>query len=154
MTDTFYLEPDREFYISTDRSLLDIDMIYNYLAGESYWAKNIPRDVVERSIANSFCFGVYHKGQQIGFAKLITDKATFAYLGDVFILEAYRGKGLSKWLVETMQAHPEMQGLRRWILATRDAHKLYERFGWTSLGEDSYKRFMQRHFPDVYVQTL
>ena len=139
-----------DYLISTDPSLLDVDVIYNYLSGESYWAKNIPRDVVEKSIANSLCFGLYHHNRQIGFARLITDKATFAYLADVFIISEYRGKGLSKWLTQVIHAHPELQGLRRWVLGTQDAHGLYEQFGWTIFDEDVRKRFMQKHNKNAY----
>jgi GNAT superfamily N-acetyltransferase len=141
-----------DYLISTDKSILSVEMIYDYLANQSYWAANIPMEVVQKSISNSLCFGLYEKGEQIGFARLVTDKATFAYLADVFILEKYRGKGLAKWLVEVIQAHPELQGLRRWMLGTRDAHGLYEQLGWTVLDEDTRKRFMQRHFKDVYQQ--
>lgn len=147
-------EVQKENYlISTNTSKLDIDVIYQYLAQESYWAKGIRRIVVEKSIANSLCFGVYHISKttvQIGFARLVTDKATFAYLADVFILPQYRGKGLSKWLMQTIHTHPEVQGLRRWLLGTRDAHSLYEQFGWTRFDEEVSKRFMQKHNPDVY----
>jgi GNAT superfamily N-acetyltransferase len=146
----YYEARKDEYLISTDPSLLHVNVIHHYLSKESYWAKNIPRHVVERSISNSLCFGLYEKDQQIGFARLVTDKATFAYLADVFVLEEYRGKNLAKWLMETIQAHPELQGLRRWMLGTRDAHSLYEQFGWTVLDEDTRKRFMQRHFKDVY----
>jgi GNAT superfamily N-acetyltransferase len=139
-----------EYRISTDPSLLQIDMIHQYLSKESYWAQNIPRAIVEKSIANSLCFGLYYHDKQIGFARLITDKATFAYLGDVFVLEAYRGKGLSKWMMTAIHAHPEVQGLRRWVLGTRDAHGLYEQFGWTVFDEDTRKRFMHIHKKDVY----
>lgn len=139
-----------DYLISTDPSLLEVDVIFNYLSGESYWAKNIPRDVVEKSIANSLCFGLYHHNRQIGFARLITDKATFAYLADVFIKSEYRGKGLSKWLIQVIHAHPELQGLRRWVLGTRDAHGLYEQFGWTIFDEDIRKRFMQKHNKNAY----
>jgi GNAT superfamily N-acetyltransferase len=141
-----------DYCISTDPSLLDADVIYNYLSKESYWAQNIPKTVVEKSISNSLCFGLYHHNKQIGFARLVTDKATFAYLADVFVLDEYRKRGLSKWLIETIQAHPELQGLRRWMLGTRDAHGLYEQFGWTVLDEDTRKRFMQRHNKNVYSQ--
>ena len=139
-----------EYFISTDSSLLNTDVIYNYLSRESYWAQNIPRQIVEKSISNSLCFGLYRQDKQIGFARLITDKATFAYLADVFILDEYRKKGLSKWLMEIIQAHPDLQGLRRWMLGTRDAHGLYEQFGWTVLDEDTRKRFMQRHNKNIY----
>jgi len=147
---SFYAKMKDGFLISTDNSNLDIGMVHNYLTNQSYWAKNIPREVVERSIGNSLCFGLYQGEKQIGFARLVTDKATFAYLADVFILEDHRGHGLSKWLIEVIQSHPDMQGLRRWLLGTRDAHGLYEKFGWTVLDEDTRKRFMQRHFKDVY----
>lgn len=139
-----------DFLISTDISLLDIDVIHNYLSVESYWATNIPKEIVQRSIRNSLCFGLYHDKEQIGFARLVTDKATFAYLADVFIIGSFRGKGLSKWLIEVIQSHPELQGLRRWMLGTRDAHGLYQQFGWTVLDEDTRQRFMQRHFKEVY----
>lgn len=139
-----------EYRISTDPSLLQVDMIHRYLSEESYWAQKIPRDVVEKSLENSLCFGLYHNDKQIGFARLITDKATFAYLADVFIAEAYRGKGLSKWMMTAIHAHPDVQGLRRWILGTRDAHGLYEQFGWTVFDEDTRKRFMQKYRKDVY----
>jgi GNAT superfamily N-acetyltransferase len=148
-----HYEVKKEAYlVSTDTALLQIDVIHHYLSEGSYWALNIPREVVERSISNSLCFGLYENDKQIGFARLVTDKATFAYLADVFILEKYRGKGLAKWMLEIIQAHPELQGLRRWMLGTRDAHNLYEQFGWTVLDEDTRKRFMQRHFKDVYQQ--
>jgi GNAT superfamily N-acetyltransferase len=146
-----------DYLVSTDPSLLDIDVIHNYLSKVSYWAANIPIETVRTSVDNSLCFGLYcdgkqnlPAGRQVGFARLVTDKATFAYLADVFIIDDFRGKGLSKWLMETIQSHPELQGLRRWMLGTRDAHGLYEQFGWTVLDEDTRKRFMQRHFKDVY----
>ena len=138
------------YFISTDPAKLNIDVIHRYLSEESYWAAGIPYEVVKRSIEHSFCFGVYHHNQQIGFARLVTDKATFAYLADVFILPQHRGKGLSKWLVATIHANPELQGLRRWMLGTKDAHGLYQQFGWEPLPEELYQRFMQRHNPDVY----
>lgn len=141
---------EQGYAISTDPALLDINAIHRYLSQDSYWAKNIPLTVVERSVANSFCFGVYHSGKQAGFARLITDKATFAYLADVFILPEHRGKGLSKWLVACIQAHPDVQGLRRWLLGTLDAHALYAQFGWKPLPEELVPRFMQLHNPDVY----
>ena len=138
------------YSISTDKAKLDIGVIHHYLSVESYWAKNIPLEVVQRSIDNSLCFGLYHQHIQIGFARLVTDKATFAYLADVFIIESYRGKGLSKWLVQTIQAYPEVQGLRRWLLGTKDAHGLYAQSGWTPIPEEMISRFMQLHNPDVY----
>src|SRR5277367_1313379 len=121
-----------EFAISTDRARLDLDVIHSFLT-ESYWAKGIPRETVARSIENSLCVGVYADGKQVGFARVISDFATYAYLGDVFILEEYRGRGLGKWLMECIMQHPKLQGLRRWTLLTRDAHRLYAGFGFTPL---------------------
>jgi len=138
------------YIISTDPGKLDIAVIHQYLSKESYWAQNIPIEVVKRSIANSFCFGIYLLDKQIGFARLVTDKATFAYLADVFILPEHRGKGLSKWLIASIRANPEVQGLRRWMLGTKDAHGLYQQFGWTPLSEEAVRRFMQLHNPEVY----
>ena len=151
---TLHYEAGREeFMISTDPALLNVDVIHGYLSNQSYWAQNVPKEIVQKSITNSLCFGLYFKGKQVGFARLVTDKATFAYLADVFILKEHQSKGLSKWMMEIIQSHPELQGLRRWMLGTRDAHGLYEQFGWTVLDEDTRKRFMQRHFKDVYRTT-
>lgn len=136
-----------EYTISTEKGRLDIAVVHGFLAG-SYWAAGISRAVVERSIEHSLCFGVYHDRQQVGFARVITDFATFAYIGDVFIIEEYRGKGLSKWLVEVIAEHPELQGLRRWLLLTRDAHGLYERIGFARARTP--ERVMERYFADVY----
>ncbi len=129
-----------DFFISTDKAKLNIAVIHNYLSKESYWAKNIPMKTVKKSIKGSCCFGVYHKSEQVGFARVVTDHATFGYIADVFILDEYRGKGLSKWLMETIMNYPELQGLRRWMLATRDAHGLYAQFGFTPL--DKPERIM------------
>ena len=137
-----------DYTISTDKSKLDISYIHQYLSRDSYWAAGVPVEVVKRSIEGSICFGVYHLNSQIGFARLITDCATFAYLADVFIDELYRGKGLSKWLMETIMAHPELQGLRRCMLATRDAHSLYAQYGFVPLTFP--ERWMQIHVPDRY----
>lgn len=142
---------DPAYTITTDSSLIDVNMVHAYLSEQSYWAKDIPLETVARSIQHSFCFAVFHAQQQIGFARLVTDRATFAYLCDVFILPDHRGKGLSKWLIEEIQAYPELQGLRRWMLGTRDAHGLYAQFGWVVIDESVRTRFMQRHFPDVYT---
>lgn len=133
MNDEVFIK--KGFLISTDNSLLDTDVLYQYLSGESYWAKGITKEKLLRAIDNSMCFGVYHDKKQIGFARLITDKATFAYLADVFILDAYRGRGLSKWLMQTIMGYPEVQGLRRWVLATADAHGLYAQFGFGPLAK-------------------
>lgn len=118
------------YSISTDKARLDIGVIHHFLAN-SYWAENIPLAIVERSVENSLCFGVYHRQKQVGFARVISDFATFAYLADVFILEDHRGQGLSKLLLQKVFAHPDLQGLRRFCLGTRDAHKLYEQFGFS-----------------------
>jgi GNAT superfamily N-acetyltransferase len=141
------------YLISTDRTKLDIAMIHQYLSQESYWAKNIPVSVVIRSIEHSICFGLYNQDQQIGFARVISDKATFAYLADVFILPEYRGKGLSKWMIATIHAEPELQGLRRWLLGTKDAHGLYAQFGWEPIPESLASRFMQIHNPEAYSKS-
>lgn len=138
------------YTISTDPARLDVETIHQYLSSDSYWAKNIPLDTVRRSLQHSFCFGVYHGKKQVGLARLVTDKTTFAYLCDVFILPEHRGKGLSKWLLSVIHTHPDLQGFRRWLLGTKDAHGLYAQFGWTRLPEDVVPRIMQRHFPDVY----
>lgn len=134
------------FVISTDPTRLDLDVIHGYLS-RSYWAANRPREVVERSLENSLCFGVYdsESGPQIGLARVVTDRATFAYLCDVFILEPYRGQGLSKWLLAVMLAHPDLQDLRRWSLATRDAHGLYRQFGFQELSNPD--RWMEMFNP-------
>ena len=145
-----------DYLISTNPAWLDLDVIHAFLSEHSYWARGIPRDVLTRSIANSICFGVYSmedtssnsNRHQIGFARVTTDRATFAYLGDVFILPEHRGRGLSKRLMEAVLAHPDLQGLRRWMLATADAHELYRKFGFGLLSQP--ERFMQRHDPDVY----
>ena len=116
------------FTISTDSNLIDFDAVYNYLCNESYWAKGIPVDTLKRAVAGSMCFGIYKENRQAGFARVVTDKATFAYICDVFIFADFRHLGLSKWLMQTIRRHPELQGLRRWSLATADAHSLYAQF--------------------------
>ncbi|WP_259070204.1 GNAT family N-acetyltransferase [Mucilaginibacter sp. X4EP1] len=121
------------FIISTDKSLLNVEVIYKYLNEDSYWAQGMPFERLTKAIENSLCFGVYRDGQLAGFARVVTDKATFAYLCDVFILPGYRGLGLSKWLVQTIVAYPELEGLRRWSLATADAHGLYSQFGFSQI---------------------
>src|SRR4051812_17968714 len=123
------------YEISTDKSKLDVHFIHQYLANESYWVKNIPLDVVQKSIAGSFCFGIYKEGRQVGFARVITDHATFGYLADVFIIEQHRGLGLSKWLMKIIMQHPQLQNFRRWMLGTKDAHELYRQFGFTALAD-------------------
>lgn len=135
-----------DYAISTERSRLDCQLIHDFLSNHSYWAKGRSLDKVQRSIENSLCFGLYKtmadENLQIGFARVVTDYATFAWLADVFVLEAYRHQGLAQWLLETIVAHPDLQGLRRWLLATRDAHELYRRFGFSELAEPA--RWMER----------
>lgn len=134
---------DRDgFRISTDPTELDIDAIHAYLSS-SYWADGISKERVARSIAHSLCFGLFYDDAQIGFARVITDRATFAYIGDVYILDAYQGCGLGKWLIQTITAHPDLQGLRRWSLVTRDAHGLYAQFGFHALRDPS--GYMERN---------
>jgi len=139
------------YTISTEKERLNIPYIHSFLSNDSYWAKNIPMETVEKSIAGSLCFGVYEGDKQVGFARVITDLATVGYLGDVFIDEAYRGRGLSKWLVATIVSHPDLQGLRRFLLATRDAHGLYAQYGFTAL--TFADRWMHIHRPDLYTQA-
>ena len=133
------------FSISTDKSLLDFEMIYHYLDKDSYWAQGIPQDKLSKAIENSICFGVYKENKQVGLARVVTDGATFAYLCDVFILPHYRGMGLSKWLIQTVIGHPELQSLRRWLLATADAHGLYKQFGFTGFSRP--ERWMEIFAP-------
>jgi len=121
-----------EFTLSWDPAAQQPERIHAYLT-QSYWAEGIPLALVRKSMEHSLCFGVFANGEQIGFARVVTDRATYAWLADVYVLEAYRGRGLASWLLEAVLAHPELQGLRRFALATRDAHKLYERFGFTPL---------------------
>ena len=139
-----------EFTIDTDPARIDLDVVHGFLSA-SYWSQGIPRDVVKRSIEGSLCFGVYHEGgAQVGFARAITDYTTFAYVADVFVLEPFRGQGLSKWLMECMTGHPDLQGLRRWMLATRDAHALYRQFGFTEVAHP--ERWMHRWDPEIYAK--
>ncbi|MDX1523380.1 MAG: GNAT family N-acetyltransferase [Anaerolineae bacterium] len=136
-----------DYRIDTDKDRLDREVVYRYLAEESYWAKGRPREVQERGIENSLCFGVYHGDEQVGFARAISDQAVFAYLADVFILPAYQGRGLGKWLMACIKAHPDLQGLRWWLLVTNDAHGLYAQFGFGPLSHP--ERFMEYRNPDV-----
>jgi GNAT superfamily N-acetyltransferase len=138
------------YEITCDKTRFDIEAIHRFLT-QSYWSPGVPRVVIERSIANSLCFGLLLEGQQIGFARVITDKATFAYLADVYVLPGHRGKGLSLRLMEQIVQHPDLQGLRRMMLATRDAHALYEKFGFKPLAAP--ERIMEIHNPEVYSQS-
>jgi len=133
--------------LTTDRAEMQPEAIHAYLA-RSYWAAGIPRDVVERAIAGSYCVGAFDGDAQIGFARVVSDGATFAYLADVYVLEDHRGQGIARAMVAMLQALPDLQGLRRWILGTRDAHGVYEALGWERVTDTTL--FMQRHFPDVY----
>jgi len=143
---------DGEYVVSTDPARLDLDVIHGFLTN-CYWAKGIPREVVARSIEHSLCFGVYDgKGAQVGLARVVSDFATIAYLGDVFVLESHRGRGLSKLLMECVTQHPALQNLRRWILLTRDAHGLYSKFGFTAV--KAADRYMELHRPDIYENSL
>jgi len=136
------------YLLSTEPSRLDLNVIHNFLTN-CYWAKGIPRDVVARSIEHALCFGVYDdQDAQVGFARVISDFATIAYLGDVFVLESHRGRGLSKWLMECITRHPALQGLRRWILLTRGAHGLYSKYGFTAVKTPEF--YMELHHPKVY----
>jgi len=136
------------YLYSIDKDKLQFDVIHNYLSNESYWAKGISPDILRRSIENSECFGIYKGSEQVGFARVVTDKATFGYLGDVFVLEPHRGKGLSKNLMAFLLKHPELQGFRRWMLLTRDAQELYSKFEFIKFHTPS--RCMELWYPDVY----
>ncbi len=137
-----------EFTISTDRKRLQIDEIHRFLSEESYWAKERTREQTVTAINNSLPFGVYQGENQIGLARVVSDYATFAYLGDVYIIEEFRGLGLSKWLMATMIDYPDLQNLRRWILATKDAHRLYEKFEFAALKHP--ERWMEKTAPNAY----
>ena len=139
-----------KFVISTARERLDMDAIHGFLT-ECYWARGVPREVVARSIENSMCFGVYSDGKQVGFARVISDYVTYAYIGDVFVLEPYRGHGLGKWLMQCIMQHPRLQGLRRWSLVTADAHGLYTQFGFTPL--KAPEKYMELHDAEVYERA-
>ncbi|AYN68375.1 N-acetyltransferase [Euzebyella marina] len=140
-----------DFLISTDREKLNIPFIHEFLSKEADWSRGIPLDRVQKSIENSLNFGLYHQEQQIGFARIISDFSTIAYLGDVFILKEYRGSGLSKWLMESIMAHEELQGLRRWILLTDTAEWLYKKYGFQKVPKPEL--YMEKHNPQVYSKT-
>lgn len=163
MTPTTINISSGDYTISTDKNQLDLPFIHSFLSKEAYWSLNIPFETVQRAIAGSLCFGVYHTPQpgqttpgdpetspftQVGFARIITDYATIAYLGDVFIIPPHRGHGLSKWLMQEVMAHPNLQGLRRWVLLTADAHELYRKFGWVSIPHP--EKYIELHDPNVY----
>jgi GNAT superfamily N-acetyltransferase len=136
------------FIITTNRDDLQINAILDYLVNQSYWAKNRTAEQMEKIVENSLCFGLYKDEKQIGFARVVTDFATVAYLGDVYVLPEFQGEGLGKWLMEVIVNHPDLQGFRRWVLATRDAHKLYEKYGFTELKHP--ERWMEKAAPNAY----
>jgi GNAT superfamily N-acetyltransferase len=138
-----------EYAISTDRDRLDLTVVHGFLT-RAYWSEGVPLETVRRAIEHSLPFGIYKGAEQVGFARLVTDFATFAYVADVFVLEAYRGQGLGVWLMEVVTHHPELQGLRRWVLATRDAHELYRKSGFAPVIPG---RFMEINRPDIYKRT-
>ena len=140
-----------DYSISTDRRRIDLAVVHGYLTS-SYWSPGIPLEIVRRAIDNSLCFGVYNATAQVGFARVITDQATFAYLADVFILEPHRGQGLAKWLIQVILDDNRLQGLRRFLLATRDAHALYQRFGFAEPARPS--SFLEIRRPNAYVKTV
>jgi len=142
--------PPDQYTITTDKRQLDLNAIHAFLS-QTYWSPGVPMAVVERAIENSLAFGIFQGNEQVGFARVVTDKATFAYLADVYVLEAHRGKGLSKRLLEEIQAHEELQGLCRFLLATKDAHGLYAQFGFKELANPA--RMMERWNPNAYTQA-
>lgn len=137
------------YRITDDPEAVDVDVVHRFLA-KSYWARGIPRDIVVRSIRHSLPFSVFLGDRQVGFARVVSDRAAFAYLADVFVLESERGRGLGTWLVKTVLAHPELQGLRRWLLVTRDAHGLYRRAGFTDVADP--RMLLTLHDPDIYTR--
>jgi GNAT superfamily N-acetyltransferase len=141
----------QNYFFSCDKNKIDLQSVHSFLSGESYWAKGIPEETVRRSIENSVCFGVYYRNRQIGFARVITDHATFAYLADVYILPSHRGKGLSKELMRFIMEYAEQLHLRRFMLATLDAHSLYTQYGFTSLKNP--ERMMEISRPGIYSEN-
>lgn len=135
------------YLVSTERSRLDLKVIHDFLTNSSYWAKGRSLETVKRSVENSLSFGLYEGDRQIGFARVVTDYATFAWVADVFVLAEFRGQGLGTWLVEVMLSHPQLQGFRRWTLATKDAHEIYRKFGFSELKRP--ERWMERHDPQT-----
>ena len=138
------------YAISDDPARLDLDRVHAFISQESYWAKGIPRETVEKTVRHSLTWGVYRGAEQVGFGRVITDKATFAYLCDVYIDSAHRGKGLSKALIASILAHPDLQGLRRWMLVTADAQSLYEQYGFKAVAHP--ERHMEIHRPGLYME--
>jgi GNAT superfamily N-acetyltransferase len=139
-----------DYELTDDPARLDVDAVHAFLAG-AYWSTGIPRETVARALANSLAFSLYHEGRTVGFARFVTDRATFAYLADVFVVPEHRGRGLATWLVGAALTHPDLQGLRRFLLATRDKHGLYARFGFVPLAHP--ERFMEIHDPGIYQRA-
>jgi GNAT superfamily N-acetyltransferase len=139
-----------DYTISTDKARLDLEVIHGFLT-HSYWAEGIPKSIIQKSIENSLCFGIYYQNHQIGFARVISDYATYAYLADVFVLETHQGLGLGKWLMHSILSHPELQELRRFALATRDAHGLYAKFGFKPLEKPEYDMLLR--YPNRYKKA-
>lgn len=139
--------PRSDFEITSDPARIDVDAVHAFLT-QVYWSKGIPRETVARAVAHSLSFALLHRGRTVGFARIVTDRATFAYLADVYVLPEHRGQGLGEWLVGTALRHPDLVGLRRVLLATRDMHALYARFGFRPLAAP--ERMMEIHDPDVY----
>jgi GNAT superfamily N-acetyltransferase len=139
-----------EYVISTDRSRIDVAAVHAFLS-QTYWSPGIPQEVIRRAIAGAICFGIYHGRAQVGFARVITDRATYAYLSDVYVLEEHRGRGLAKWMMETIVSHPALQGLRRFSLSTRDAHALYAQFGFGPVANPDRQMEILRR--DIYLKS-
>jgi len=144
-------ESRRQFEISTDKQRMQLDVIHDFLSRESYWAQNRTLEQTRLAIENSLCFGVFAGPRQVAFGRVVTDFATFAYVGDIFVSKEFRGRGLAKWIMQMMVEYPDLQGLRRWVLATRDAHGLYQHFDFAPLRFP--ERWMERAAPDAYRQT-
>ncbi len=139
------------YFFTTDKSKIDVIAAHEFLSNHAYWCKNIPFAIFKKSFDNSLCFAVFENDKQIGFGRVISDYATIAYLGDVYVLPEYRGKGISKLLMTQIMAHKELQGLRRWILLTGDAHGLYKQFGWEEI--KSPDKWMEIARPNIYSQN-
>jgi GNAT superfamily N-acetyltransferase len=140
-----------DYEIDTNPARLDLDVTHKFLSEDAYWSQGVPREILERAVGNSMIFGAYRDGAQAGFVRVVSDKATFAWVCDVFVLPEHRGQGLGKYLMECVMAHPELQGLRRWMLATRDAHGLYQQYGFTDLHDAT--RYMEKWDPDIYKRA-
>ena len=143
------MDKNMDIRISRVRTDVDLDVVHTFLSQEAYWSRNITRAIVQKAIENSYCFSAFIEDRQIGFARVVSYAATFAYLADVFVLPEFRGHGISKKLMQSVQSHPELQGLRRWMLMTADAHKLYESFGFSPLAKPD--RAMEISKPDIYL---